>query len=271
MAKLYPPYIDGTLPAFCLDEEGNGEISIPFIYNDAVSEYDVKSLMVKIKTVQNDELLGDVPLGKNGKIKIKNFKLNKTTLIVGQFYKIQLACVDYNGIVGYYSTVGVIKCTAEPEVYIDGFTPKKINNNNHNFLGIYTQNRDMTEKVYSSRSIITDKEKNVIKDTGDILHSYQDDVSANSSQTLMILDEDLNFDTFYYIEYIITTNNGLVYSSPKYILVQQRTTNMSFEGTFSAIMNSDEGYISLQAYSKDDEHVDGTYVIMREDSLYPND
>ena len=59
MAKLYPPYIEGTLPAFCLDNKGDGIITIPFAHNKAVSESDIGSNMyVKIKTVQNDVLIG---------------------------------------------------------------------------------------------------------------------------------------------------------------------------------------------------------------------
>ena len=33
-------------------------------------------------------------------------------LIVGNFYKVQLAYIDKEGLVGYYSTVGIVKYTA---------------------------------------------------------------------------------------------------------------------------------------------------------------
>ena len=59
MAKLYPPYIEGTLPAFCLNSDGGGVITIPFAHNKAVSIADIGSKMyVKVKTVQNDVLIG---------------------------------------------------------------------------------------------------------------------------------------------------------------------------------------------------------------------
>ena len=32
----------------------------------------------------------------------------------------KIAYIDVNGIYGYYSTVGIIKCTAKPHVYIEG-------------------------------------------------------------------------------------------------------------------------------------------------------
>ena len=81
MAKLYPPYIEGTLPAFWLDEEGNGTITIPFALNKAVSSADIKGMYVKIKTVQNDILINSFRISNdpdltNYKIEIpvKNFK-----------------------------------------------------------------------------------------------------------------------------------------------------------------------------------------------------
>ena len=60
MAKLYPPYIEGTLPAFCLDSDGGGTIVIPFTLNRAVSKSEISDrIKAKIKTVQKDVLLGD--------------------------------------------------------------------------------------------------------------------------------------------------------------------------------------------------------------------
>ena len=57
MAKLYPPYLEGTLPAFSLDDKGNGVMTIPFTFNRATNVANVTSAKIKIKTVQNDVLL----------------------------------------------------------------------------------------------------------------------------------------------------------------------------------------------------------------------
>jgi hypothetical protein len=59
MAKLYPPYLEGTLPAFCLDASGDGVLTIPFAHNKAVSIDDFGSISVKVKTVQNDLFIAD--------------------------------------------------------------------------------------------------------------------------------------------------------------------------------------------------------------------
>lgn len=69
MAKLYPPYIEGTLPAFGLyiadtidsdgvkHNAGDGTIIIPFAHNKAVSKSDTLTIALKVKTVQNDVLI----------------------------------------------------------------------------------------------------------------------------------------------------------------------------------------------------------------------
>jgi hypothetical protein len=36
----------------------------------------------------------------------------------GQFYKVQIAYVNANGVIGFYSSVGIIKCTTSPVIEI---------------------------------------------------------------------------------------------------------------------------------------------------------
>ena len=236
MAKLYPPYIEGTLPAFCLNtgekfdsgklyskgdlvypsgsnklylyeclvdslvlekyqkengffpplenssywrqttnEVGDGTMSIPFALNKAVSQSEISALAIKIKSVQNDVLLGSTTIEQNGgewgfnedgdgyvNFKVKNFKIidNDRGIFIkeGMHYKIQLAFIDKKNIVGYYSTVGVIKCTSKPSVFIQDFSDERgvVNNNRTDFVGQFIQakNGDVTEKVYSSKFTI---------------------------------------------------------------------------------------------------------------------
>ena len=122
--KLYPPTIQGTLPSFY----GN-ELKVPYEMNKAVSQNEISGFCIKIKTVQSNYYLGDIESDSydNG---IVTFEISPTILNklnIGQFYKVQLAYL-YKGTkdVGYYSTVGVIKYTSEPEVSIikstDGIT-----------------------------------------------------------------------------------------------------------------------------------------------------
>ena len=49
MAKLYPPIIEGTIPAFY-----GTVISVPFIMNRSVSLSEISGMKIKMKTVQNN-------------------------------------------------------------------------------------------------------------------------------------------------------------------------------------------------------------------------
>ena len=101
--KLYPPIIEGTIPAFC-----NQTIVVPFTMNKSVSEKEVKGFKLKIKTVQSgyQPFLTETiqMIDCNTDTSEVSFLL-PGTLNVGQFYKIQMAYVDTADLIGYYSTV----------------------------------------------------------------------------------------------------------------------------------------------------------------------
>ena len=56
MAKLFPPVLEGTIPAF-YSENGTVKITVPFSMNRAVSSAQVKGLALKIKTAQSSSYL----------------------------------------------------------------------------------------------------------------------------------------------------------------------------------------------------------------------
>ena len=119
MAKLYPPLIEGSIPAFC-----GASFTVPFSMNRSVGQAEVSGIALIVKTIQSNSFLFEtetntVTYGVN--TCSATFNLNatqKAQLHTGQFYKIQIAYinVDINNIrtVGYYSTVGVVKYTAMP-------------------------------------------------------------------------------------------------------------------------------------------------------------
>jgi integrase len=53
--KLYPPIIEGTIPAFY----GN-KIKVPYEMNKAVGYHEISGFSLKIKTVQSNRYLGDI-------------------------------------------------------------------------------------------------------------------------------------------------------------------------------------------------------------------
>ena len=120
--RLYPPNIEGTIPAFT-----NNILSVPFSMNRTVSYNEIKSLWLKIKTVQSNVYLYTAECPKENCLwdpaKIAYFTLPDEAMSlfnVCQSYKVQLAYEDISGVVGYYSTVGVVKYTTDPEVEIEG-------------------------------------------------------------------------------------------------------------------------------------------------------
>jgi hypothetical protein len=52
MSKLYPPSIEGVIPAF--HEEG---LVIPFVMNKTVSRNQVKGFAIKIKSIHNNSII----------------------------------------------------------------------------------------------------------------------------------------------------------------------------------------------------------------------
>jgi hypothetical protein len=53
MSKLYPPSVEGTIPAFY----DNERLKVPFAMNRAVSANDVNGMVLKLKSVYNNALL----------------------------------------------------------------------------------------------------------------------------------------------------------------------------------------------------------------------
>ena len=157
MAKLYPPSIEGVIPAF--HEEG---LVIPFVMNKTVSKNQVKGFAIKIKSIHNNSIVYQLDTTnykditpEEALIRHCNFDkqelyFSPTGLQVGVSYKVQVAYVGIDDQVGYFSTVGVVKYTAKPEVTIDGLQDSQLHSDTHTYIGRYNQqNKDVTEKVYS--------------------------------------------------------------------------------------------------------------------------
>ena len=102
MAKLYPPGLKGSLPAFY----DITEIRIPFLPNRTVyhSEENLAGFCLLIKTVQTNEILGTIKTNMS-RVDLENntvvFNLDEDeisnedlTLVQGDFYKVQLAYID---------------------------------------------------------------------------------------------------------------------------------------------------------------------------------
>lgn len=284
MAKLYPPYIEGTIPAFFEDELGTVMLTVPLSMNKAVNSSEVKGFELKIKTAQAGTLLGTFA---QERFDIKSemavwFDLSriKHLLTVGQYYKIQIAYINKsNAEVGYYSTVGVTKYTTKPDVTIDGLEIDIINTHQNRYLGTYSQlNKDTTERVYSSRFDIYDIQGQLLVSSGDILHNRTNDINNYESQDGWNYNKDLKIDTPYYIKYTVTTLNNLTVSSPTYRIMQKKTVNPEIKVDLQVEMNFDNGFVDLNliGYKNEEtgleEPVVGSFIILRssEDEGFTN-
>lgn len=247
MAKLYPPHIEGKLPAFT-----GTSLRIPLTMNKTVSSLQTDSIQLIIKTVQTGAIKGSLSgiltynANKFGEA-FASFDVSGIDLTVGQYYKIQIAYIEKGtNEIGYYSNVGIIKYTAMPDVYIKGLSDNTYNKNE--YVGIYSQageGKDTTEKIYSYCFEITDSDNNIIATSGGQLHDSSKDISLTETQDTWYNNLELEKDKQYHITYKITTMNGLEVSSQAYILEEQDTVNANLQAILTAQLSFDDGCISL--------------------------
>lgn len=130
--QLYPPSIPGTLPAIQLIDENSNSSSItrkykfiiPFKINRGVGWNEITgfSLKIKNKTLQSISTpvltttdINTLNLAKQTNILEFEYTLGtgaNMEIVPEEYYKVQMAFIDKNNSVGYYSTVGYAKCIA---------------------------------------------------------------------------------------------------------------------------------------------------------------
>ena len=228
MAKLYPPIILGTIPAFC-----GTTLKVPFQMNRAVGQGEVKGFYIKIKTVQNSRLIGTASTSVSQDT-FKNFIINfdlstmidKDDLRIGQHYKIQIAYVGQDNVVGHYSTVGVVKYTNTPTVEIQDLDKKNPNIHQYSYLGVYAQegpDKDLAEKLYSYAFNLYNGQGQLLETSGWLIYNSTEEIEPAKATCSFVLNKELEENERYYLEFEVLTNNELYWSSGKYILVQRKT------------------------------------------------
>lgn len=290
MAKLYPPVIDGVLPAFYLTYDAasgtvlkGGTIIIPFMMNVTMSESQVKGFSLRLRTASSGSYV--LPPIYSNTYSISNkevtFELNAkqaSLLTEGQYYKIQIAycgkqVIDEAGNVsgtdiGYYSTVGVAKCVSKPKVTIRGLDYENINAFNNEMFGLYDLSacKDQTEKVYSYEFKVYDEEDKVFFTTGEKLHQAYYDTDYTQSIDRVVLNDFASTDTIYSIEYNVTTINGLKLASPKYRVSSQFLVSPNAD--IKIVPESDEinGTITVH-FKGDTDRARSYYYILDTDTL----
>lgn len=276
MAKLYPPRIEGTLPAFY-----GTTLVVPFSMNRAVGASEVKNLVLKMKKVNTNEVILTKTadyfsvMGNSSATFLFTAEEIANILRIGQFYRVQLAFVDQADIIGYFSTIGVIKYTGMPEVTLVGLNRAITNMHTYDYVGKYEQILDPTEKLYSSRLCLYNSNGGLVYDSGEMMHSVLNDTIPSQALELFQFNQDLEFNQVYKLRLTMTTINGLVISSPYYKVMQRENTDMVFDETrmlkVKVESNFDEGHttISLEPREESKEIITGTFLLSRTEAVLP--
>lgn len=275
MAKLLPPLVESTIPAF-YNNNGVVSITIPFSMNRAVSKGSVKGFSVKMKTAQNSTYLYSteithpaffdisisspyVTLRLAAESQAEIDVLNK--MREGQYYKFQIAYIDNDDNIGHFSTVTVGKYTCKyNEVKILNLNRNAINSRAYSYTGFYSNN-DITERVYSYRFDLYDQFYNLQYTTGDQLHNSENDITASESYDSCDLLLELEVDKVYFLQYTVTTINNLTIRSSRYRIAQRQTLEPEIQTNLIASLNQEDGYIEL-TYDGELE-ASGSYMLMR--------
>ncbi len=274
MAKLYPPAIEGKIPAFA-----GSIMRIPFTLNRAVAYAETNGVKVIIKSIQTNSRIGNVLSGdivyeENTGNYYATFNISEVyspaveagKVYPGQYYKVQIAFVDRTGEVGYYSSVGVIKCTTNPVIKIPAAESNYYNS--YEYVGTYDQTSgDKTEKVYSYRFDLRDSNDNIVTTSGEQIHNSSADSIIGQSSDTWILPMALEEDKPYYLTYTVTTNNGLERTSPNYQIIEQDTLDADFPCWLIAEADDADGCVQLKLRPGQEEgELHGNFVLSRSSS-----
>lgn len=284
MAKLFPPVIEGVVPAFYDNDEGKISIILPFTMNRAVSQSQVKGLAIKIKTVQSSNYIYTGTVTNTLDFELEDscwvrFNIDKTSvpqMKIGSSYKFQLAYINQSDIIGYYSTVGIGKYTMKPDIFINGLIAGQLNSHLYKYTGIYSQKeKDPTETVYSYQFDIYDSNDNIIATSGNQLHNSSNDTEPYESYDEYYFASDLSLNETYRIKYTVNTINGLTISTPRYRIMQKLSIDPEIKATLEAKSNYDNGYITINLIGKKndnglEEPATGAFLLTRacEDNNY---
>ena len=281
--RLYPPQLAGTLPAFykIYDSQTGvlreSKIVIPFTMSTGVNPNEIKKFSLRMRTSSTNTFLFE-PLISTDYDQEKStvtFTLsaeNSSQLNEGQYYKVQMAFISnqiteeasttkpgeivsvISDVVGYYSTVGVIKCVQKPNLYIKGYSLDSINLFQNEIFGIYelSDDFDQTERVYSYNFSFYTDEGELYYTTGEILHNSTSDIDYNVSIDSAIVNSFINNNEIYKLQYTVTTLNGLVVSSPMYRVTSETLLAPSKNLYILPEANNDYGGIKVRFHGLDE-------------------
>lgn len=261
MIKLYPPYIEGSIPAFY-----GKELTVPYEMNKTVGYKDISGFKLKIITVSTNRTVQIIDdNGYNIETHEAYFNMPIEKMVIGQFYKVQLAYKDAAGEVGFYSTIGVVKYSTEPVVSIAGLEAGNINLHQYDYVGYYEPaKQDPTEAEIYYQFDVYDYNDKLYASSGKKIHN-----ATIEGGDLYRLADSFEKQQVYSIRYTVWTLNGLKVSTRRYRLMERQSLDIEIEAELAVDLNYDEGYInvSLLDTAEDEQVAEGAFLITRADSL----
>lgn len=174
MAKPNAPIIDTKLPAQDIDK-----LVIPYRFPSSVGISDITKIKILIKNVVSGKqvaIFDTTDFSSQSKKFFGSYeaKINindKEKLVVGSYYKLQIAFESKQGEIGYYSNVGIIKIIEAPSVIIEGKTTGQLINytvkyssDNEKLFSYYWElyhNGKLVIQTKDQQYIYKDDEKNI--------------------------------------------------------------------------------------------------------------
>lgn len=267
MAKLYPPHIEGALPAFC----GN-TFSIPFEHSRAVSQVEIGGYYFILKDIQQSTVIASQPLIKeaaaqdeSGNWWLTGSGINASQLTPGTFYKMQIAYVAERAQeIGFFSDVGIIKYIQEPEIKIVGLNAAGMNDHVYQYQLDY-KCLDSTERLYSTEFYLAEGTQiNIIDSSGPIIHDNNKDTIYVGYEDYEFLQE-LNPNQNYWIYAKITTTSGYEMATPFYPLSAKVGIPTINGRKITTKLDFDNGCIAIYASSELPTSMNGRFRLVRAD------
>lgn len=240
MAKLYPPIIGDIVPAFW-----GGSLTVPFSLNRAVGITQVSAISLMLKSPVTNTKIGTETASTFSSDTV-TFGLSsdiQEQLYAGGFVKVQIAFIDQDGKVGYYSDVSIAKYVGKtkPTIELEELT--------RGYSATYSC-EDITEKIYSYTFNLYDSNGALIDTSGEKLHDSTSDVDKTQNDTwvpAIVLDNSMNCT----LEFKATTINNLELSARETVTAKKDEEGYCPRGIqLKAELNRENGYVNITIKSK---------------------
>ena len=255
---LYPPIIEGKLPPFTLNLENNQvELTIPYQNSRGVNsaEKKVRSCHLLIKSVPLGHEVMNVIAQAKTTPDGQEFQnpvtftiiedLENPKLMLGEYYKIQIAFGDKDGNIGYYSTPAIVKYTNLPVLTLK---------QKGEWLEGTFSSLDPSEFLYSSNFIIKNQDNKITEKTEEIYCSSLDNTNNLARHQIA---NNINPGELYTIYWTITTNNGLTMTK-SLALQSQEILEPDYILSPIAKTNQDNGLIQVGIKTYNSQGVDNS-------------